>query len=517
MERPMLEHLALRDVVTIRAPTSRSEIVYTISPSLPVKEAAISSAVAGWYRAHLEEPLRGSQSQVLVYVPKKSIGMAIAKELDIPFFESGTPEPMKIKIFDDFRMGRLQMLVATAAFGAGIDIPTVDLVIHAGSPRSMVDFAQESGRAGREGVWGMSVVFRSVTSPTKGENECTGETAMQEWLQVHGPAKCRREGLSEWLDGASVTCASLPRAQLCDNCRGTGIRGSSIKDDLMRAIYRRQNSTLSMESKTRHHDLAPLTPEGVLAEVNVTPIAVPHTPVVYPTGKRQMGSDDHKDGRAKRRALLSSMSTPLSVSATGSTGSRYESLAKSSPGFPVDDSSYADRTLPLTVSLVTMSGVCFLCLGGGRLELCKSQRCASEMKVLQGGSKGILDAVNTLGDAVKFKLVKMEHCGFCYLPVKDAGREFHPAGKGGQCLVFKMMVPKALVYGGKCWVERVQATGRKTDRGDPEWLQDVLVNWRMLPEPSIDNFGRMLLTKCPSGELWLMRVFYHMLEEALRS
>lgn len=78
---------------------------------------------------------------------EKAIGVDTAKTLYIPFFESATLEETKIKTFNDFAKGRLQTLVATTAFGAGIDIPTVDLVIHARSPRSMVDFAQESGRA----------------------------------------------------------------------------------------------------------------------------------------------------------------------------------------------------------------------------------------------------------------------------------------------------------------------------------------------------------------------------------
>jgi superfamily II DNA helicase RecQ len=160
MEQPMLEHLGLTNVVTVRASSSRPEIVYTVSPSPPVHDSAIPQAVASWFRTQLEKPLQSSKSQVLIYVPKKSIGVELAKTMGVPFFESGTCENEKVAIFNDFRHGRLQTLVATAAFGAGIDIPTVDLVIHAGSPRSLVDFAQESGRAGREGLWGMSTPAR---------------------------------------------------------------------------------------------------------------------------------------------------------------------------------------------------------------------------------------------------------------------------------------------------------------------------------------------------------------------
>jgi hypothetical protein len=162
-----------------------------------------------------------------------------------------------------------------------------------------------------------------------------------------------------------------------------------------------------------------------------------------------------------------------------------------------------------------MRGLCFVCLGKGKLERCSSRECASEMQILKGGSKTIFDAVNALGDAVKFQLSRLGHCSFCYLPKSEGCNDFHPAERDGGCLVFKMMLPKALVFGSRCWEERVAGTGRRTERTDPAWLQDVLLHWKMLPEPSKVGFAKMLLSKCETGELWLVRVFYHMLKEAM--
>ncbi|KAJ9102897.1 hypothetical protein QFC20_004863 [Naganishia adeliensis] len=404
------------------------------------------------------------------------------------------------------------MLVATAAFGAGIDVATVDVVIHAGSPRSMVDFAQESGRAGREGVWGLSIVFRSMAAPGNGPDDNTGQSEMRAWLDTKGPSSCRRTGLTEYLDGTPMNCARVPRAELCDTCRATGVRGTSIKAQLMRAISRRQfvkSHPISTDTVA-----TPLTEPGSgVLEGHDVPFAVPQTPVPKLLAKRANesgGESGGVDGVAKRRAFFSSMSTPSLVSSSSSQS------AMSSPAVSAHAvASYADRILPLANRLVSMSGVCFLCLGAGCLALCKAQRCATESLVVEGTKGTVFDAVNQLGDAVKFKLQRLEHCGFCYLPAGEQANGFHPGGKHGKCLVFKMMVPKALVYGSKSWVRRVSASGRIMDSEDPAWLRDVMGAWRMLPEPSVVNFGTMLLSKCETGETWLMRVFYNMLRQAL--
>ena len=51
------------------------------------------------------------------------------------------------------------MLFVTVAFGVGIDVPTVERVIHIGIPYTMEDFFQETGQAGRNGNSGMSVLY----------------------------------------------------------------------------------------------------------------------------------------------------------------------------------------------------------------------------------------------------------------------------------------------------------------------------------------------------------------------
>ena len=60
-----------------------------------------------------------------------------------------------------FKSGKIRVMVATSAFGLGIDVPNVRLVIHAGLPFSMDEYVQECGRAGRDGKKARCVLFFS--------------------------------------------------------------------------------------------------------------------------------------------------------------------------------------------------------------------------------------------------------------------------------------------------------------------------------------------------------------------
>ncbi len=69
----------------------------------------------------------------------------------IGFYHAGMTKEERERTQDAFKDGRLPIIVATCAFGMGIDVPNIRSVVHFGIPGSLEDYIQEAGRAGRDG------------------------------------------------------------------------------------------------------------------------------------------------------------------------------------------------------------------------------------------------------------------------------------------------------------------------------------------------------------------------------
>ncbi|MDE0693264.1 MAG: RecQ family ATP-dependent DNA helicase [Gammaproteobacteria bacterium] len=74
----------------------------------------------------------------------------VAKHRSAAYFHAGLQPERKKQVQEDFIEGRLAVIVATNAFGMGVDKPDVRLVVHADIPGSLENYLQEAGRAGRD-------------------------------------------------------------------------------------------------------------------------------------------------------------------------------------------------------------------------------------------------------------------------------------------------------------------------------------------------------------------------------
>jgi ATP-dependent DNA helicase RecQ len=102
-------------------------------------------------RDQLRSLLATPGQQALVYVGTVSAAEELAAELHIPCYHGRQDADVRRRTQDDFTAGRARVVIATSAFGMGVDIARIRRVIHYHLPGSLEAYYQEAGRAGRDG------------------------------------------------------------------------------------------------------------------------------------------------------------------------------------------------------------------------------------------------------------------------------------------------------------------------------------------------------------------------------
>jgi superfamily II DNA helicase RecQ len=163
MENELFVRLAIpRERVTIlRSSTIRRNVRYVVRHIRSVNTQVFDMI-------HNEISING---KVIIYVRFITDGESISKQLRCPFYHSNvgsTDEKMKM-LAAYKKTGTL--MVATNAMGLGIDIPNIQMVIHVGSPVSLLEYAQESGQAGRDGNDSVALLLH-LPSATVDSHQC---------------------------------------------------------------------------------------------------------------------------------------------------------------------------------------------------------------------------------------------------------------------------------------------------------------------------------------------------------
>lgn len=148
----ILDTLDIKDATRIVTGIYRENII--------IKRPHLNNDYGGRYQYLMDLIANNINNKILIFVPSVKYGENLQNYLkmnsiDVAFYHSKANKQDKSKIQARF-MGEqtpvLNVLIATSAFGMGIDIPNIRHIIHFGAPLNLTEYTQQIGRAGRDGL-----------------------------------------------------------------------------------------------------------------------------------------------------------------------------------------------------------------------------------------------------------------------------------------------------------------------------------------------------------------------------